>query len=53
MPYLPPEAEGFGAAPPSVPLDSPMNPDHGPDFAPAPAAEVAAQTPPAKDSTPA
>jgi sec-independent protein translocase protein TatB len=34
MPYLPPEAEGFDAAPATVPLDSPLNPDHGPDFVP-------------------
>jgi hypothetical protein len=33
MPYLPPEAEGFGDAPPPVPLDSPMNPDHGTQIA--------------------
>lgn len=56
MPYLPPEAEGFGAAPPPVPLDSPMNPDHGSDFAAAPATastEAVAPAPPAKDPTPA
>lgn len=44
MPYLPPEAEGFNDAPPTVPLDSPMNPDHGEDFAPQP-------EPAAKDAT--
>jgi len=38
MPYLPPEAEGFNDAPPTVPLDSPLNPDHGGEFAAAPAA---------------
>ena len=50
-PYLPPEAEGFNEAPPPVPLDSPMNPDHGHDFVPAhehaPAAEAAPQAAPA------
>lgn len=56
MPYLPPEAEGFNEAPPPVPLDSPMNPDHGHDFVPAhehaPAAEAAPQAAPAaKDAT--
>ncbi len=50
MPYLPPEAEGFGAAPPTVPLDAPMNPDHGAEFAPAPeTAGEAAVPPPAQD----
>jgi hypothetical protein len=40
MPYLPPEAVGFNDAPPTVPLDSPLNPDHGGDFAAAPKAEA-------------
>ncbi|MCC6630437.1 MAG: twin-arginine translocase subunit TatB [Gammaproteobacteria bacterium] len=48
MPYLPPEAEGFDAAPPPVPLDSPMNADHGADFAPEPAPPA----PASKDPTP-
>lgn len=39
MPYLPPEAEGFDAAPPTVPLDSPLNPDHGLQIAHEPAPE--------------
>lgn len=51
MPYLPPEAEGFNDAPPPVPLDSPLNPDHGQDFAPAPEPEPPAQ-PAARDAPP-
>ena len=56
MPYLPPEAEGFNDAPPTVPLDSPMTPDHFADFAPAPADAPASGAAPqpgsaAKDST--
>jgi sec-independent protein translocase protein TatB len=47
-PYLPPEAEGFHDAPPPVPLDSPMNPDHGADFAPA--EEAVAHATPARDA---
>jgi len=57
MPYLPPEAEGFNDAPPTVPLDSPMTPDHFADFAPAPADTPASDAtlqpgPAAKDTTP-
>jgi len=47
MPYLPPEAEGFNDAPPPVPLDSPMNPDHGADFTPAAEPEDAPPADPA------
>lgn len=47
MPYLPPEAEGFAAAPPPVPLDEPLNPDHGQEFSPAPA--TPADAPASKD----
>jgi sec-independent protein translocase protein TatB len=47
MPYLPPEAEGFDAAPPAVPLDSH---DHASDFAPAPAAPDAEPAPASKDA---
>jgi sec-independent protein translocase protein TatB len=52
MPYLPPEAEGFSHAPPPVPLDTPMNPDHGPDFAPAEPAPAPDAPPAAKDPAP-
>jgi sec-independent protein translocase protein TatB len=41
MPYLPPEAEGFDAAPPPVPLDSEYVPEPAPEQ-PAPAPKDAA-----------
>ena len=52
MPYLPPEAEGFNDAPPPVPLDAPMNPDHGSDFEPAPEPEVATTAEPPRMDAP-
>lgn len=56
-PYLPPEAEGFHDAPPPVPLDSPMNPDHGHDFVleapPGTASAPASDPAPGSDPAPA